>query len=197
MIFFGITVFECALIMLTHFNSQTGEDQVFWTLLVRGLAMAFLFAPDQLPWFSASSGAQDLGQAAGLLNLFRQLGGSIGIAVMSTILDRMNAQNYLDLVSRVTPVDPTTQLTIHQSAAAFAHKMLGQVGLANPMDAALKALSFRIDAQVFVMSFDQMMWTLLLAFGCAYLPLRFLKSGVKATGADRPALSFRIRFQTS
>lgn len=180
-ILFGITVFEIALVMFTHFNSQTGSDQIFWTLMVRGLAMAFLFVPINSVVLGQFRGS-DLGQAAGLLNLFRQLGGSIGIAVMSTILDRMNAQNYLELASHVSPVNQTTQLQLQQTSLAMGHKMLGQLGLANPVDAALKALTFRIDSQVFVMSFEQMMWYLLIAFGCAYIPLKFLGSGAKATG---------------
>jgi hypothetical protein len=94
----------------------------------------------------------------------------------------MSAQNYIDLVPHVNLVDPTTQMTIHNAQAAMAGKMSGQLGLAAPMDAALKALSLRIDNQVFVMSFEQLMWSLFFAFAFAYVPLKFLKTNVKTLG---------------
>lgn len=181
LIFFGITVFECALLVFSTFSSQTGSTQMFWALLIRGLAMAFLFVPINSVVLGEFRGA-DLGQAAGLLNLFRQLGGSIGIATMSAMMDRMSAQNYIDLVPHVNPVDPTTQLQLAQAKASMAHKMLSQVGLSNAGSAALRAITYRIENQVFVMSFEQLMWLLFIAFGIAYIPLRFLRKGVRITG---------------
>ena len=180
LIFFGVSVFEVGLLSFSHFNSQTGTPQVLSTLLIRGLAMAFLFVPINAVVLGQFRG-ETLGQAAGLLNLSRQIGGSIGIAIMSTLVERMNAQNYIDIVPHVNAVEQTSQLVLHQSQMGLAHKMVGQLGLASPADAALKGLSFRIANQVFVMSFDQMMWMLLIAFAFSYLALPYLK-GAPAKG---------------
>jgi DHA2 family multidrug resistance protein len=177
----GITVLECALLMFATFSTSTGGSQIFWALIVRGLAMAFLFVPINTVVLGEFRGAE-LGQAAGLQNLFRQLGGSIGIATMSTLLDRMSAQNYADMLPHLSAVSPAAQTTLAQSRIAMAHSMLSQVGMGGSAQAALQALSFRVNNQVFVLSFEQLMWTLGISFAFAYIPLRFFKGTVSFRG---------------
>lgn len=181
LILFGIVVIEICLYMMTKFSTLTGYPQLFWALLVRGLGMAFLFVPINTVVLGQFRGA-DLGQTAGLLNLFRQIGGSIGIAMIATLLTRNSAQNYLDLVSNVTLLDPATQAAVHQTTAAFATKMPEAVGLAPASQAALRSIAGRVQQQVFIMSFTQMMWYLLIIFGFALIPLALMRVKGKISG---------------
>src|SRR5262249_9730279 len=72
LIFCGFIIFETAIFMMTRFTGLTSVEGMFWPLLWRGAAMAFLFVPVNASVLSQFTGAQ-LGQAAGLLNLSRQI----------------------------------------------------------------------------------------------------------------------------
>ena len=181
LILFGILVVETCLYMMTQFSSQSGERDLFWALLVRGLGMGFLFVPINTAVLGQFRG-ESLGQVAGLLNLFRQLGGSIGIALIGTLLDRKNQQNYIDIVSHVSLLSPAADLTLRQSQMGMAAKFGGEVGFTSPSTAALRSLAYRVQSQVFMLSFSQMMWTLLIIFSFSLIPLYFLKVNKKIEG---------------
>ena len=80
----GISMLFVAVSMMARFDGQTSTAGMFFPLMIRGVAMAFLFVPVNSTVLSQFSGAA-IGQAAGMLNLCRQLGGSVGIALLSTI----------------------------------------------------------------------------------------------------------------
>ncbi len=181
LILFGIFVVESCLYLMTQFSSQSGERELFWALLVRGLGLGFLFVPINTAVLGQFRG-ESLGQVAGLLNLFRQLGGSIGIALIGTLLDRKNQQNYIDVVAHVSSLSPAVDLTLRQAQSGMMTKFGGEIGLTSPTTAALRSLAYRVQSQVFLMSFVQMMWTLLIIFGFAVIPLYFLKVDKKIEG---------------
>jgi DHA2 family multidrug resistance protein len=118
---------------------------------------------------------QELGQVSGLLNLLRQLGGSVGIALIATLLDRNNHQNYSDLVSHVSMLNPNTQAFVQQTQGGMMAKLSDQIGMALPNSATLQALTYKIQNQVFMMSFTQMMWVVMIIFGFSFIPLAMLK----------------------
>ncbi len=181
LILFGICVVEFCLLLMTQFSSLSGERELFWALIVRGLGMAFLFVPINTVVLGQFRG-EALGQVAGLMNLFRQLGGSIGIALIATLLERRNQQNYLDIVSHVSLLNPNTTLALAQSQRGMATQLESAVGFASPTTAGLRALAYRVQSQVFMMSFGQMMWTLLLIFALALIPLYLLQVTQKIEG---------------
>lgn len=181
LILFGIVVVETCLYMMTQFGAQTGEPQVFDALLVRGLAMGFLFVPINTVVLGQFTGAA-LGQVAGLLNLFRQIGGSIGIALIATLLDRNSQQNYLEVVSHVTLLNPATRQTLAVIQGGMHTKMTEIIGMGSSTEAALRVLYARIQTQVFYLSFTQMMWVIFFIFGMALIPLAMLPVKKKIKG---------------
>ena len=86
LIIIGFLAIELSLYLMTLFTPLSAKDEVYRMLLVRGFAMAFLFVPINSSILSQYSGMA-MGQVAGLLNLFRQLGGSAGIALVATLLN--------------------------------------------------------------------------------------------------------------
>jgi DHA2 family multidrug resistance protein len=165
LILVGIVAIDCMLLLMTQFSSLTDRDQVFWSLIVRGVGMGFLFVPINgvvLGQFRA----QELGQVAGLMNLMRQLGGSVGIALIATLLERNSHQNLNDLTSHVSVLNPATQAELLSR---------GVTDLTNVPHSMMKMLEMRIDQQVYLMSFGQMMWYILIIWSLALIPLRFLK----------------------
>jgi DHA2 family multidrug resistance protein len=170
LILWAVVMITLMFAMMTQFSAQTGAREIFWTMLVRGLAMAFLFVPINAVVLGAFRG-KELGQVAGLMNLLRQVGGSIGIALINTMLDRNSKQNKLDLIGRMSPFDIGVRANVPTN-----------IDLRYLPEGFLRGLEHRVDLQVFVMSFTQMAWVLLLIFLLALIPLASLKpqKGLKA-----------------
>ncbi|MEZ4845585.1 MAG: MFS transporter [Bdellovibrionota bacterium] len=80
--FVGLEIFLWWMTTLSPLSSKT---EILNMLYVRGLALAFLFVPINSTILGQMKGPS-LGQTAGMLNLFRQLGGSMGIAFGATML---------------------------------------------------------------------------------------------------------------
>jgi DHA2 family multidrug resistance protein len=183
MIGIGFVAIEICCYFMTKFSPVTARGDLLNALYIRGFAMAFLFVPINSSILSQFKGAA-LGQVSGLLNLFRQLGGSAGIALVATLLTSLSQQNYLDLSSKVSLLNSNTQVAFYQTKNSLAKQMSENVGMAANQDtatnAALTALKGRVMNQVFMNSFLQLLWIVMLTFLFAFIPLfliRFEKRG--------------------
>ena len=166
LILFGVIAIDTMLMMLTQFSTQTTKDELFWALMVRGAGMAFLFVPINAAVLGQFRGPS-LGQVAGLMNLLRQLGGSIGIALIGFLLERNSHQNHLDLASHVSVLNPGTQAALHQMGVDDLSRIPGKI---------LRMIEFRTEQEVYLMSFTQMMWYIFLIYSLSLIPLAFLKT---------------------
>ena len=144
--------------------------------------MAFLFVPINSGILSQFGGAT-LGQVSGLLNLFRQIGGSMGIALVATLLNTRSHQNYIDIVSHISLLNRNTQSFFFGSVKGMMSRFPVDIGMTTYREAALKALYFRVNNQVFMMSFNQLIWVMMFIFSLSFIPLYFLKFKVKPTKA--------------
>jgi DHA2 family multidrug resistance protein len=149
-------------------------------LYIRGFSLAFLFVPINSGILSQFKGVS-MGQVSGLLNLSRQIGGSIGIAAVGTMLSMSAHQNYVDLSAKVSLLNPTTQQAYYQSANGMQKKLASSIGMMRPDKAALTSIKHRLDGQVFMMSFNQLMWIIMIIFSTSFIPLYFLKLRLKPT----------------
>ncbi len=181
MIFVGLLSLEFCMYLMTLFSSQSSKSEILGMLFVRGFALAFLFVPINSSILSQFKGAA-LGQVSGLLNLFRQIGGSMGVAFIGTMLIKVSAQNYLDLSSHVQLLNPATQNIYYSSAQGLGQKMSEQVGFGTGASASLKMLMAKVQAQVFMMSYIQLVWMMMLIFSLSFIPLYFLKLKIKPKG---------------
>jgi DHA2 family multidrug resistance protein len=166
LIFIGTVIILGMLYIMTGFSSMTGRDQVYWSLIVRGAGMGFLFVPINAVVLGQFRGS-DLGQVAGLMNLLRQIGGSVGIALMDTLLERNTHQNLLDLSSHVSTLNPGTQAALLK---------MGVQDLSNVDGSTLRHIFMRMDQQVYMMSFTQMIWYVFIIYCLSFIPIFLLKT---------------------
>src|ERR1700745_3809704 len=76
----GVTMFQ-----LSHLNLKAGYWDIFWPQVFQGVALALLFIP--LMTLSMSSIPKEkMGNATSIFNLMRNIGGSLGIVIMTTFL---------------------------------------------------------------------------------------------------------------
>ena len=174
LIFIGILCIDLMLFKMTNFSSVSTKDEVFWSLIIRGVGMGFLFVPINGMVLGQFRGAE-LGQVAGLMNLLRQMGGSIGIALIATLLERNSHQNANDLAAHVSVLNAGTQISLHQ---------VGATNVLQIPQRALQLVQMRFDQQVYLMSFDQMMWYIFFIFSFAFIPLYYLKRPTAPISAE-------------
>lgn len=143
---------------------DTGEHAFFWMLMMRGVAMAMLFIPITTLSLSTLRG-QQIGQGAAFTGMMRQLGGSFGIAIISTYMSRQNWHHRASLVSHLDTSNPTVANRLAGYQHAFEAKgMTPDVALSS----AYKALEYNVMKQASVMSYmDVFMLVGLLFLVCA------------------------------
>lgn len=121
----GIGLFWWSMTLLAHLTQDASYWDLFWMQIVRGFSMAALFVPLSV---AALAGVErsKVPAGTGLYNLARQLGGSAGIAMMATLLDRWKIAARGELGVHTSAFDPATQERL---------RMLGQGLMSRGRDA--------------------------------------------------------------
>ncbi len=174
----GICLGELSVFSMTRLTTAAGANDILVPLMIRGAAMAFLFIPINQMVLGAFRG-EELGQVAGMQNFFRQIGGSIGIASLDTLLTRFNAQNYNDMLSSTSALNPVAFHDFHQAMALPAAKLSSGIGFWTPQAIAVKSLTGRVWHQVFVLSFSQLCYVIAAIVACGLIPLYLIKPKTK------------------
>ncbi len=108
LIVIGSVCFGLGMWQLSTITAQTGTTDLFWPLVWRGLGLGLIFVPlTNLTLLQIAP--RDLSQATGLNNFFRQLGGSLSIAGMASLLTRFVSQEHSILASQLSAYSPMAQ----------------------------------------------------------------------------------------
>jgi MFS transporter, DHA2 family, multidrug resistance protein len=145
MLLFFLYSFWCYKIL----TIDTPKDAFFWPLIVRGLGMGMLFIPVTTLSLSTLKG-KEIGQGAAFTGMMRQLGGSFGVAVITTYLSRQNEIHRSNLVSKLNVNDPNVQ----QRIIALQHGFMAKGKTADQaLKAAYQALDYMVMKQSSVISY--------------------------------------------
>ncbi|MBW4539102.1 MAG: DHA2 family efflux MFS transporter permease subunit [Myxacorys chilensis ATA2-1-KO14] len=164
---------------LSDINPQTGADQLFMPLLGRGAFTVLMFLPLSLATLG-SLPKHLISAGSGFYNLTRQLGGSIGIALLTTLLDRREAFHRFVLQSDLSPYSPATNERLNALTGALQHQGSDSTTAHQQAIAVLQQI---VNTQAAVLSFADIFRVVGVAFLCS-LPLLFLLG--KGTGAKAP-----------
>ena len=128
---------------------DTGKDSFFWMLIVRGVGMGLLFIPITTLALSGLKG-KEIGEGASFTGMMRQLGGSFGVALITTLMTRKTVQHRADLVANLDVNDPNVQQYLSSLQHGFAAK-----GLAPNIaqQGAVKAMEGAVMKQAAVLSY--------------------------------------------
>ncbi|MEO6883349.1 MAG: DHA2 family efflux MFS transporter permease subunit [Bacteroidia bacterium] len=99
---FGMALFFWFSYLMGSSTVESGPTDFFWPLIVRGLGMAVLFVPLTVLAVQDLRG-KEIGQGTGLNNMARQLGGSFGIALITTFLTNRMALHRDRLIENINP----------------------------------------------------------------------------------------------
>jgi len=101
----GFLISGIAVYLFSHINLEIGIMNIALPNFLQGVGMAMIF----VPLATISTGTlpnEQIGSGTGIYNLMRNLGGSVGISIVTTMLAR-RAQTHQDvLVAHLTPYSP-------------------------------------------------------------------------------------------
>ncbi len=180
--FLGIALSVGGMWGLSRLNPQSGIPDTYWPLIIRGASVGFLFIPVNTLALG-SLGPDEVNQGTGLLGLARQLGGSIGIAILATDLQNNQHINRANLVGDLTTANPAYNQRLQDlTGALVAHGY----GHAVAQQGALGLMDQTLTQQVAALSFNGT-FQLLMLISVAMLPtlllLRKPKPGAAASAA--------------
>jgi DHA2 family multidrug resistance protein len=115
----GAGTFALAMWQLSEITSQSGSGNFVLPLILRGVGLGLMFVPLTTVTLADLPRAE-LPQATGLYNFFRQLGGSLGIAGVATIVSHDTVQAKAVLAAHVTMTDPGSLGRVSMLARGFA-----------------------------------------------------------------------------
>ncbi|WP_417357167.1 DHA2 family efflux MFS transporter permease subunit [Flavobacterium sp.] len=99
-------------------TNDTGSEHMFWPLILRGMGLGLLFVPITTLSLSTLQG-KSIGEGAAFTGMMRQLGGSFGIAIITTFISRFSQQHRVDLIAHLNGASFEVQQRVHQYQLKF------------------------------------------------------------------------------
>jgi DHA2 family multidrug resistance protein len=172
---FGLFIMAASLWLMSGLNLAADFSSIAWPRMIQGLGLGLFFVP-----LSASAYVniprQEMGNASGVFNLIRNLGGSFGVAVSTTLLSQRSQLHQNFLVENVTPFS----LTLRQYAEEFARIFPGQ---GDPESTSTLAGIYReLIRQAHMLAFNDIFW-LFCWFTAALIPLTLIMRSRRSSPA--------------
>jgi len=165
-IVFGFALTAFSLWQMTHFYLQMDSSLVVWSGLIQGLGTGFVYVPLAAVTF-ATLAPSYRNEGTAVFSLLRNIGSSIGISVVTTLLTRNTQLMHSRLAEHLTP---------------FGEPLHWSGGLPSAHSFAMLNRAVTEQAQMIAYNndFEMMMWLTLLAIPAVAL----LRGGKSAAGAE-------------
>jgi len=177
---FGFLTFGLTTLYFGSITLDVSPTTLFWPILITGFGLSFVFVPISTAAYGTLKNEQ-IGNASGIFNLMRNIGGSIGISIATTMLTRRAAVHQNEITSWVPRTGP------YQTAVQNTqHSLNGYFGPANSLLPAQTSLYQQLIRQASSWAFiDVFRWLSLLCFFCVIIVWFFkkVKAGKGPAGA--------------
>jgi DHA2 family multidrug resistance protein len=173
----GMALMGWSLHMMTGFAIEMGNGPVIWSGFIQGLGLGLMFVTLQTLAF-ATLAPRFRTNAASLLTLARNIGGSIGISLVTTLLARNMQIAHADMAGHVTD----------QVLPSISSAVVGQLGL--PAQTATALANAEISRQAAFIAYLDDFW-IMMWLTVAAIPLVLLLRPAKppATGESKLAMA--------
>jgi MFS transporter, DHA2 family, multidrug resistance protein len=178
----GLLLFTLSCMLDISLTAQSVGHDFVWSQLIRGTAQMLAMMPLNQASMAAVA-REDSGDAAGLYNMARNLGGSVGLAIIGTLIDRRETYHTAVLRESLS----ANSLIGQERVAAGAANWFAQTGdMAYSQMRSLGQIAAQIHQQSMVITFSETFWVLGIALA-ACVPLALLlkkpQPGVKTPSA--------------
>lgn len=151
---FGLVLGSLTMFSLSGLNLNAGYWDILWPQVFQGIALSFLFIPLMAVSMSGIP-KEKMGNATSIFNLMRNIGGSFGIASMTTFLARRSQLHQNHLVANIGPGDVQVRRAL-QGMQAWFH-LRGFDGYTASRKA-LAAMYGMVQAHAAMLSFVEAFW---------------------------------------
>ena len=147
----GISMFALGAWMMGYLDQTAGYWDIFWPRAMQGFALGFLFVPLTTTALSEITRSA-MANATGIFTLVRQLGGSLGIALLELLQIRHEDAAQQALAANVTLANPAVAQMLN--GAANRTQALGQLAASVAQNATVVSYdyAFRFTAILFLLS---------------------------------------------
>ena len=175
---FGLALGAFTCFQMSRFTLTTSHEEILWPQMIQGVALACIFIPLSTVAL-ATIDRRRMGDATGLNNLVRQLGGSFGVAIFAALLDRYTVEARQGLVAHVTMGDPAVGARLAGMRALFTR---GGIDAITASQRALAMLDGQVSLQASMLGFDRAFFLAGLVFAVSMPLVLLLDEGRKAAG---------------
>jgi MFS transporter, DHA2 family, multidrug resistance protein len=179
MVAVGVALFSISAFMNSKLTYQTGYDQLIWSQLVRAMGQPLIMVP-LTSIATAGLPPKEAGSASGLFNMMRNLGGSMGIAALATLLTNREQFHSNRLGESVSSFNPETQERINQLTQYFASR---GSDLDTARDQAIKSIDNVVRRESFVMAFNDCFYFIAIALLMSGIAILFFKKVKPGAGS--------------
>ena len=152
---------------------DTGTEHMFWPLILRGIGLGLLFVPITTLSLSTLKG-KHIGEGAAFTGMMRQLGGSFGIAIITTFITRFSQEHRVNLVSNLSMDKLEVQNRVQQLQQGFMSKGFSA---SEALGKAYQVLDISVMKQATVLSYMDIFMYLGIMFLCCIPIIFFIKRG--------------------
>jgi DHA2 family multidrug resistance protein len=152
----GLVITSLALFHMTNFDLNIDYRAIAWARVFQSIGLAFLFIPINTVAFLGVP-PEKSNNASAIINMMRNIGGSFGIALATTLVARRQQYHQSVLIEHVTPYSSQYDQTIQAMQQAFA------ASTANAADALQRAqalLYLTVQKQAVMLSYIDSFWAL-------------------------------------
>jgi DHA2 family multidrug resistance protein len=148
---------------------DTGVEHFFWPLILRGMGLGLLFVPITTLSLSSLKG-KNIGEGAAFTGMMRQLGGSFGIAIITTLITRFSQEHRVNLLRNLDG----SRLEVQQRVLILQKSFMSKGYSSNEaLNKAYQIMDFSVMKQATVQSYMDIFLFLGLLFICC-IPIIFL-----------------------
>src|SRR5215472_10719733 len=175
----GFVLFAISSLWFGQVNLAIGQWSLLWAIIISGFGSGCVFVPLSTTTMAFLKN-EEIGNASGLYNLLRNIGGSIGISVVNTMVVRREQLHRNALVEWLNPGRVTVQESIREIQDHLAARGASSV---NALERAYAVIVRGLNAQARLWAYvDVFRYMALVCFAC--IPIVFaLKKSVGRKGA--------------
>lgn len=172
---FGFITFGLTTLYFGNITLDVSPTTLFLPILITGFGLSFVFVPISTAAYGTLKNEQ-IGNASGVFNLMRNVGGSIGISIASTLLTRRAAVHQNEIINSVPMSGQQFQNQIRSLQGFFSSQGSSPFGPTNAMGPAQATLYQQLLRQASLWAFvDVFRWLSILCFCCVAIVWTFKK----------------------
>jgi DHA2 family multidrug resistance protein len=164
----GIVVTAYSTYLMSMFNRLADFNTILWPRIIMGIGLGLIIIPLTTLTLSRMK-KEEMGNATSIFNLVRNIGGSFGVAISTTILTRRAQFHQARLIDHLTPFDMTYAMGSGRASQALQQRGLepavsGQGGLAAIYEQVIREASMMSFNDVFYLLSVMLVLTVPLVF---------------------------------